>query len=266
MFFKRKEVKNLDGNLSSFQKFELFFGRNAFLFFSVAFVAILLSTFTAFFVVKSSYKERSRLEGLVDKLTNQVLVATPDGRVVPVVLNKAQNLLNRYVRSCVLNYFILDRLSFLNLNGDLIPLEVSKDTGVKGQKETLLSFLNKFPKVRPLLDFVDGNDPKSIGAFYAYLTYLYSLARYGELPDFIEPVSVEKEEFVKVGLNGFNYHLTVLCKISYVNPAGKVVMGQGRISFSLSGIFDPEQGTQYNPFGMLVKKLTVKYITVGGGE
>ena len=254
-------LKNVDGRLSSYQKFQIWFGRYAFAFFSLAFVVMFILTVFAFVVYQSTEREKESLYRVIDKLSNYGIVVTQDNRIVALEKTKIGNLfLKGALKEAVVNDFILSRLSFYNAGGNFIR------TDPNNPEKFLSDLVRESDAVNQLWNYFVKDDRDSLKTFYLYTKYLYELAKEGQLPDVIEPLSGTRVVyFEKVGKNTFRAKVVVPVFAGYYTASGKMQGGTGQISFVVYGEVNPVKTASYyqkNPFGLIVKRLSVSYVTV----
>lgn len=257
-------VKNIDGNLTAFQKFKIWFGERAVFLTILALITNLILALLAFVSIQTSQRHVKTLENIADKLANYVIVLTPDGRVEGIEKQPVGNLMERVVKTAVLDHFILSRVDFLTDSGTLIPVrgtdysaQVKTNRLTPQQIEFLKVMVEYSPKIKELADFFDVKNPTSLAYYYVYVAYLYNLARASYLPDIIYPVKVLKSEYQKTGENTFRYSTVIRCKFAYYDVNGNVHFGYGNISYDLTGYYDITKATPVNPFG--IKVLTMKF-------
>jgi hypothetical protein len=247
--------KPIEDKMTTLEKIEIWFAQRA-LYMLIGMTAIVfLALSVAFKSVHDSEVRDAFYKKLLDRATKYAVVT--DG--VRLAVLKKQPLtaavFRSYVRNEVYDYFILDRNAFLDENGR-IPILRSYD------EKGIFSLGKLLPRVGYLFFFFDPNDKQSTKALYAYLKYLYGMARSGDLPDTISPTGMPQNEKFKVWQNQFSYSADIPVVAYYVGLDGKVHKGTGTIHLSLDGVFDPEPGkiNPVNPYGMIVKKMKFKYI------
>ena len=253
--------RNVDGRLSSYEKFQIWFGQYAFIFFSISFVVLLLLALLTFYVYYGTQKEKEYLFRTIEKLSNYGIFVTQDNRIVALEKTPIGNaLVQGAVKEALIDDFILSRFSFYGKDGSFIRANPEKP------KEFLSMLIKESDDVAQLWNYFVKDDRESIKTFYLYVKYLYELARDGKLPDIIQPVTGTKVEyFVKVGKSGFRAKVDVPVVVSYYTASGELKGGSGVISFTVEGVVNPIKTASYyqkNPFGIIVRKLTVSYVTV----
>ena len=254
-------LKNIDGKLSAFEKFEIWFGRYAFIFFSVSFAVLLVLASFTYFVYYTESKKTQELLSVVDKLSKYGIFVTQDNRIVALEKTKIGNsFLQGAVKNMLVNDFILSRYSFYDTYGNFIRVNENN------YKEFLSALITKSQDVNNLWNYFVKDDKDSLKTFYLYLKYLYELAKEGDLPDIIYPVNgVKVEYFRKVGRNGFSAKVVIPVVATYYDASGKLKEGRGTIVYEVSGEVNPIKTAEYyqkNPFGIIVKRLSTRYVSV----
>jgi len=254
-------LKNVDGRLSAYQKFQLWFGRYAFLFFSLSFIVLFVFAVLTLWIYSSETKKTEKLLQVVDKLSNYGIFVTQDNRIVALEKTKITNsLVQGAVKEAVVNAFILSRFSFYD------SLDRFINVNPDNPKEFLSTLVKKSDDVNQLWNYFVKDDKESLKTFYLYVKYLYELARDGKLPDIIQPTTgVRVEYFTKVGKNGFRTKIIVPVVAGYYTASGEFREGKSKITFEVAGEVNPVKTAKYyqkNPFGIIVKNLSVSYVTV----
>ena len=246
-------MRKVDSELSSFQRFQVWFGRNALILTTLMLIVVFLALIVTFISVKNSAKREVFYRKVIEQTTQYALVATPDGRIVEVSKKPLGNILKNYIRSSVVNYFILDRNSFLDKN----------DSPILANPNSLSRFLKtliaKSEEIQKLSSFFDKRNSESVKSFYGFLKYLYGLAKGGSLPDLLKVSNVKNDSFEKNG-SSFTYRGIFDVKLSYVGIDGKWHYGKAPIEISMKGYFNPLSADEYNPYGMKVNEISVKWV------
>jgi hypothetical protein len=254
-------LKNVDGRLSAFQRFQIWFGRYAFIFFSVSFLVLLIFSILTAYIYYTEKSQREELLSVIDKLSNYGIFITQDNRIVALEKTKVGSVfLQGAVKNAVVNDFILSRASFLDRNGSFIRANPDRP------EEFLSTLVRESDAVNNLWNYFVKDDKDSLKTFYLYTKYLYELARDGKLPDVIQPTSgVRVEYFVKEGKNTFRAKIKVPVVAAYYTASDEMRQGRGVITFEVYGEVNPVKTARYyqkNPFGIIIKRISVSYITV----
>jgi len=244
--------------LTSKERLEAWMAKNAvFVVIGMVIVSI-LALAIVYAVLSQSAKRESVYQKVIERATRYAVIT--DGIRIAMLKKEplAAGVLKNYTTNSVYNYFVLDRNDFLLPDGKF-PILRGTD------EKSILAELPKIsPKVKKLTYFFDLNDGGSKKALYAYLKFLYSEGRSGELPDTIKPVGEPKNLYFESDGSTFEWRGEVPVVSTWVGIDGKTHQGRGTIYFKLNGVYkpNPEKLNFVNPYGMVVKEMKFRYVKV----
>jgi len=249
--------KRNDDHLPLFVKIETTLCRKAITVILLLVILSLVSVFFAMRTVGSSSAERMALEKALMEQSRYAVLMTPDGRLMTAEkIPIPAQILGAYVLNSVSNYFVLDRSAFYK---DDQFIEADPNNPM----EFILTLIKNSYKIKDLSAFFSEKDRESVRTFYIYLKYLYGAARSGILPDSIsiDGSTPPQIKFETKG-NRFRAKLAIPVVYSWLGVDRKYHKGKGKIFYQIEGLFLPQKSTPVNPYGMIVEKMTVKYVEV----